>query len=585
MRVFLDLMWFFKMHKGRYAAGISLLLCVAILSLIPPHAVGVIMDAMRRHTLTRGMILQWVAILAVDTVFIYAMRYIWRVLLFGSAMELAARLREKLYEHFTRMSPQFYHKNRIGDLMAHSTNDVQAVEMTATDGILTLVDSISTGIVVITTMATTLSWKLTLITLIPMPIMAFATSRYGRMMHTRFHIAQEAFAEITEYTQETIAGIRVIKAFGQEDVERKRFAERSLDVVKKNIRVARIDALFDPTISLVVGCSYLLSVGFGALFVVHRQLTIGELTTFTLYLGQLIWPMLAFGWLFNIVERGRASDDRIKTLLSTPEDIRDAEITLDGRPTGEIAFALDEFTYPDAEKPVLKNIHFSIKQGQTLGIVGRTGSGKTTLFKLLLREFDVTQGEIFVGGQPIDAWTLSALRGAIAYVPQDHFLFSASIAQNIAFARASAPLEEIQGVARQAAIHEDILRFPDGYATVVGERGVTLSGGQKQRVSIARALLMDAEILILDDSLSAVDATTEASILHALRQKPKTATTLIATHRLSSVEHADLILVLEDGEIVERGAHMDLLAQNGVYAAMYERQQLENIVEHGGVSA
>lgn len=585
MRVFLDLMWFFKMHKGRYATGITLLLCVAILSLIPPHAVGVIMDAMRHHTLTRGMILQWVAILALDTVFIYAMRYIWRVLLFGSAMELAARLREKLYDHFTRMSPQFYHKNRIGDLMAHSTNDVQAVEMTATDGILTLVDSISTGIVVITTMATTLSWKLTLIALIPMPIMAFATSRYGRMMHTRFHTAQEAFAEITEYTQETIAGIRVIKAFGQEDVERERFAQRSLDVVKKNIRVARIDALFDPTISLVVGCSYLLSVGFGAVFVVHRQLTIGELTTFTLYLGQLIWPMLAFGWLFNIVERGRASNDRINTLLSTPQDICDAEVTLEGHPTGEIAFALDEFTYPDKEKPTLKNVHFSIKQGQTLGIVGRTGSGKTTLFKLLLREFDVAPGGIFVGGQPIDAWTLSALRGAIAYVPQDHFLFSASIAQNIAFARAAAPLEEIQGVARQAAIHEDILRFPEGYATVVGERGVTLSGGQKQRVSIARALLLDAEILILDDSLSAVDATTEASILQALRQKPKTATTLIATHRLSSVEHADLILVLEDGEIVERGTHMDLLAQNGVYAAMYELQQLESIVEHGGVSA
>lgn len=585
MRVFLDLMWFFKLHKLRYLAGVSLLMLVAVLSLIPPHAVGVIINDMEDKTLTTGVLLYWVLILAGAAAVIYVLRYFWRILLFGAAMQLAALLRERLYQHFTRLSPQFYHENRIGDLMAHSTNDVQAIEQTATDGVLTLVDSITTGVVVITTMATAISWKLTLIALVPMPFMALATSHYGKLMHARFHKAQAAFADITEKTQENIAGVRVIKAFGQEQVETDAFAQLSADVVQKNIAVARIDALFDPTISLVVGISYLLSVGFGGYFVTRGSMNIGSLTTFTLYLGQLIWPMLAFGWLFNIVERGRASNDRVRTLLAVKEDIVNRVGAVDRVPTGDIAYAVDHFTYPQTTAPVLCDIHFHLKKGQTLGIVGRTGAGKTTLLKLLLREFDCADGEITIGGQSIYDVTLDALRGAIAYVPQDHYLFSASIAHNIAFARATAELAEIHQAARLAAIHDDILRFPEGYATLVGERGVTLSGGQKQRLSIARALLMEAEILILDDSLSAVDAKTEAAILDALRRERQHKTTLIATHRLSAVEQADLILVLEDGRIVERGSHRELMEAGGLYAGMYERQQLEALVEHGGVSA
>ncbi|MCY0875097.1 MAG: ABC transporter transmembrane domain-containing protein [Firmicutes bacterium] len=585
MRVFLDLMWFFKMHKLRYLAGITLLMLVAILSLIPPHAVGVIIDDMQAKTLTSGVLVYWVLVLGATAAIIYVLRYLWRILLFGAAMQLAALLRERLYQHFTKLSPQFYHQNRIGDLMAHSTNDVQAIEQTATDGVLTLVDSITTGVVVIATMASTISWKLTLIALIPMPLMALATAHYGKLMHERFHKAQAAFADITEKTQENIAGVRVIKAFGQEDVETQSFADLSLDVVQKNIAVARIDALFDPTISLFVGVSYLLSVGFGAYFVTRGAMNIGSLTTFTLYLGQLIWPMLAFGWLFNIVERGRASNDRVRTLLAVKEDIVNRDGAIDRVPTGDISYDLHTFTYPHTTTPVLRDIHFDLAKGQTLGIVGRTGTGKTTLLKLLLREFDCTDGDISIGGDSIYRVTLDALRGAIAYVPQDHFLFSASIANNIAFARATAQMPEIQQAAKMAVIHDDIVRFPEGYATLVGERGVTLSGGQKQRLSIARALLMEAEILILDDSLSAVDAKTESMILEALRQERRNKTTLIATHRLSAVEQADLILVLEDGQIAERGTHDELMRQGGLYAAMYERQQLEVLVEHGGVSA
>lgn len=585
MRVFLDLMWFFKMHKLRYLTGVSLLMLVAVLSLIPPHVVGVLVTAIQHHTLTRAELLYWVVVLAGTATVVYVLRYAWRILLFGAAMQLSALLREKLYRHFTRLSPQFYHRNRIGDLMAHSTNDVQAIEATATDGVLTLVDSITTGTVVITTMVATISWQLTLIALIPMPVMAFATSYYGKLMHVRFHKAQAAFADITEKTQESIAGVRVIKAFGQEDVETESFASLSADVVQKNVAVARIDALFDPTISMVVGVSYLLSVGFGGLYVTRGTITLGELTTFVLYLGQLIWPMLAFGWLFNIVERGRASNDRVRTLLAVQEDIVNRPGARDVVPSGDVEFKVSSFFYPETTEAALEDIFFTLKKGQILGVVGRTGSGKTTLLKLLLREFDVQDGDIAIGGQSIYGVTLEGLRGAIAYVPQDHYLFSASVADNIAFARATATQDEIHQAARLAAVHEDILRFTDGYATLVGERGVTLSGGQKQRLSIARALLMDAEILILDDSLSAVDARTEAQILESLRLARKQRTTLIATHRLSAVEGADLILVMDDGCVVERGSHVQLLRQDGVYAAMYERQQLEEMVEKGGVSA
>lgn len=582
MSIFKDLMWYFRMEKKSYLSGVILLVFVSVLTLFPPYVVGVIVDGIKDSSLTQMELVKWTALLLLSGVIIYVLRFFWRIMIFGPAIRLGKLLRNRLYEHFTKMSPQFYHKRRIGDLMAHSTNDIQAVEGTAGEGVLTLVDSITMGGFVILMMAVAINWQLTLIVLIPMPFMAWATSYYGNLLHERFHLSQAAFSDLNDKVQENVSGVRVIKAFGQEEAEKKAFKKQSDDVVNKNIAVARVDALFEPTISLIVGISFFLAISFGSYFVVRESMSLGQLIQFTMYLGLLIWPMLAFGWLFNIVERGRASYDRVSALLSVQPDIVDQEGAKEEIPSGHVEFMIPSFTYPEKDSAALEEIFIHVKQGQTLGIVGKTGSGKTSLLRLLLREFDVKEGDIQIGGASIYNMKRLALRSAIGYVPQDHFLFSANVAENIAFGMPESTLDEIKGAAELASIHEDILRFEDGYATVVGERGVTLSGGQKQRISIARALLMNPEILILDDSLSAVDAKTEEAILHALKAYRLSKTTIISAHRLSAIEHADQIIVLDEGRIVEKGAHQELMLMNGWYAAMYLRQQLESLVAQGG---
>ncbi|WP_026689797.1 ABC transporter transmembrane domain-containing protein [Alteribacter aurantiacus] len=583
MKVFLDLMWYFKKEKWYYLGGIAILAVVSVLSLIPPYVVGVIVDHIHNNTLNEQVLRNWMLLLCGLAVIIYILRYLWRIFIFGSAIKLARLLRNQLYEHFTRMASSFYHRKRTGDLMAHSTNDIRAIEQTAGAGVLTLVDSLTMGGFVIVTMAVTISWELTLIALLPMPLMAFATSKYGSMLHKRFGKAQAAFSSLNDKVQESMSGIRVTKAFGYEKEEVEAFKKKSDDVVEKNISVAKVDALFDPTISLIVGMSFFLSIAFGARFVVNGDISIGQLTSFTVYLGLLIWPMLAFGWLFNIVERGRASYDRVSGLLKEKQDVKDDPGALNTPPTGEISFDVVQFSYKNADQKSLDNVRFNVLPGQTIGIAGKTGSGKTTLVKALMREFDAKT--IFFGVKPLQSYTLDALRSSIGYVPQDHFLFSATIADNISFARPDASYKEIMDAAKLANIHEDIISFSEGYETVVGERGVTLSGGQKQRISIARALIKDPEVLILDDSLSAVDAKTEEAILESLRRVRRGKTTFITAHRLSAIHHGDLIIVMDKGRISERGTHDELMNQNGWYKKMYEHQQLESLVKKGGRSS
>ncbi|WP_044894135.1 ABC transporter transmembrane domain-containing protein [Bacillus alveayuensis] len=582
MSIFKDLMWFFKQEKKAYITGILLLMLVALLELVPPKVIGIVIDHIKDETLTTEILGKWILILLVVAVTLYILRYIWRILIFGSSVKLARQLRNELYTHFTKMSPAFYQRKRIGDLMAHATNDLQAIQQTAGAGVLTLVDSLTLGSFVLVAMALTISWKLTLISLIPMPFMAIATKHYGTLLHKRFLKAQEAFSSLNDKVQESISGIKVIKTFGYERDDIESFRKQSDEVVKENMAVARIDALFDPTISLIAGLSFFLAIVFGSQMVLDGELTLGQLVSFTTYLGILIWPMLAFGWLFNIVERGRASYDRVRSLLAEKEDIAEKTDAIQTPPTGDITYDLREFTYPNETTPVLKNIHFTLKRGETLGIVGKTGAGKTTLLKLLIREFDQYDGKIMFGGHEISDYSLQALRSSIGYVPQDHFLFSATVKENIAFACPNASDEDIIKAAEIANIHEDICQFTDGYETIVGERGVSLSGGQKQRISIARALLMNPEVLILDDSLSAVDAKTEERILTALRENRAGKTTIITSHRLSAIQHADLIIVIENGEIVQKGKHDQLVNEKGWYREMYRRQQLESLVEHGG---
>lgn len=582
MRVFLDLFWFFRQEKKAYITGVCLLIIVALLELVPPKIIGLMVDHIKNGNVTASILGKWLFMLLIVAILLYMLRYLWRICIFGAAAKLSRQLRNELYAHFTKMSPSFYQRKRIGDLMAHATNDLQAIQQTAGTGVLTLVDSLSLGGFVLVTMAVTISWKLTLISLLPMPVMAIATSRYGTLLHERFLKAQEAFSSLNDKVQESVSGIKVIKAFGYEKEDVESFRQKSEEVVKENIAVAKIDALFDPTISLVVGVSFFLAIVFGAQMVLNGELTIGELVSFTTYLGLLIWPMLAFGWLFNIVERGRASYDRVRQLLEEKEEVKEVKQAITVSPSGDITYAIQRFAYPNDASFALQHIHFTLKHGETLGIVGKTGAGKTTLLKLLIREYDQYDGRIIFGAHEISEYALRALRAAIGYVPQDHFLFSATVKENIAFASPKATDEEVIEAAKLAHIHDDIIQFANGYDTVVGERGVSLSGGQKQRISIARALLLDPEVLLLDDSLSAVDAKTEERILTVLKEKRKGKTTIITSHRLSAIQHADLILVLDSGLIIQMGTHETLMKERGWYRDMYERQQLESSVEQGG---
>ncbi|MBE1553866.1 ABC transporter ATP-binding protein [Sporosarcina limicola] len=582
MKVLFRLGWFFKQQKKQYSIGIAMLMIVSLLQLLPPKIIGTIVDDITAGELTSTGLTKWLVILGVAGILMYIARYYWRVLIFGSAVLLSRTMREKLFNHFTRMSPSFYQKRRVGDLMAHATNDINAVQQTAGMGVLTLVDSIATGGFVIAVMAITINWKLTLIALIPIPLMIILTSYYGKLLQKRFRFAQEAFSNLNDKTQESISGIKVIKTFGQQQEDIHDFTNLSNDVVDKNLRVAKIDALFDPTITGVFAISYSLSFFFGTKFIIAGDMSIGDMIAFSTYLGLLVWPMLAFGFLFNIVERGNASYSRIEELLSVVPDIKDVPGAIDAKPEGDLHFDIDEFKFPGDDRAALHSVHFTLKRGETMGIVGKTGSGKTAILKLLLREFEGYKGSIIYGGKPINQYKQQRLRESIGYVPQDHFLFSTTLAENIAFTNPKIAVEKIHEAAALAHIHEDISGFTEGYDTIVGERGVSLSGGQKQRVSIARALIMQPELLILDDSLSAVDAKTEEAILESLKQTRTGETTIITSHRLSAIQHAHKIIVMYEGTIVEVGTHEELIDLAGKYKEMYDLQQLEMLVEQGG---
>ncbi|BEE17958.1 multidrug ABC transporter permease/ATP-binding protein [Aeromonas enteropelogenes] len=575
MSVFLRLGWFFKEQWRRYLIAITLLMMVAILTVIPPKVVGWVVDGIAKGDLDNDTLLRYLAGLFGLGLLIYLLRYVWRVMLFGASYRLAYVLRNRLFGHFTRMSPDFYQRHRTGDLMAHATNDIQAVEMTAGEGVLTLVDSMIVGILVLSIMCSQYSWQLTLLSLLPLPVMAFFMNRFGKQIYKEFKAAQGAFSRLNNKTQEALSGVRVLKSYAVESLEDQGFAELTRQAGERNMAVARIDAKFDPVIYLCIGCSYFLAVAGGSALVLQGELTLGELTSFTMYLGQLIWPMFAIAWLFNIIERGSAAYSRIESLLAERSDIEDP-----AQPqalTSAFPLCASGVGYRLEQRGLLQDIDFTLQRGGMLGVVGRTGAGKSSLLKLLMRLANPSAGELTMGGVPVERLALGELRHQFAYVPQEPFLFSTTIAANIALGRPDASQEEIERVARIACVHDDIVRFPKGYETEVGEKGVTLSGGQKQRLAIARALLLEAPILVLDDALSAVDAHTEQQILHALKAHRRTL--ILVSHRMTAVEQADEILVLEQGRVSERGRHGALMAHNGWYADMVRYQRLEQDVE------
>lgn len=574
MRLFSQLSWYFIREWRRYLGAITLLIIIAILQLLPPHLVGVIVDGVTHHTMSGRTIMMWIGVMLATALATYLLRYVWRVLLFGASYQLAVELREDFYRQLSRQHPAFYLRHRTGDLIARATNDVDRVVFAAGEGVLTLVDSLVMGCVVLLVMSLQISWQLTLLSLVPMPIMALFIHRYGNQLHDRFKLAQAAFSSLNDQTQESLTSIRMIKAFGLESHQSEQFSAIARDTGAKNLRVARVDARFDPTIYIAIGFSNLLAIGGGSWMVWHNQLTLGQLTSFVMYLGLMIWPMLALAWMFNIVERGSAAWSRIGALLAEAPAVKDGDREPPAE-AGVLRAAIREFRYPASAAPVLSNLSFVLKPGQMLGLCGPTGSGKSTLLSLLQRHFDLEQGDIRYHDIPLTQLRIDSWRSRLAVVSQTPFLFSDSVASNIALGKPDASQQEIERAAKLACVHEDILRLPRGYETEVGERGVMLSGGQKQRLSIARALLLDAEILILDDALSAVDGRTEHDILHNLRLWGKGRTLIISAHRLSALSEANEILVLQQGAVAQRGDHDALAAQPGWYRDMYRYQQLE----------
>ncbi|WP_027109164.1 ABC transporter ATP-binding protein [Lacticigenium naphthae] len=574
MNIFKQLQWFFKEEKRSYIIGIISLFLVAIIGLIPPRVIGIVVDEIAQDTLTTRSLSLWLILLFASALSQYVLRYIWRVRIWGNAAKLERKIRSRLFNHFMKMDSPFFQKYRTGDLMAHATNDLRGIRMVAGGGILMIADATSVGITTILAMIFVVDWRLTLIAILPLPLLAVISRFLGSALHNRFRDAQAAFSSLNDKVQETIQGIKVLKTFGHEKEDVIEFKEETENVLQKNREVYKIDSLFDPAITLIIGFAYVLTIIVGGNLIRIEEITVGDFVTFINYIGMLIWPMLAVGRLFNIIERGSASYDRINTLLKEESSIIESSNPTETPAVGNITFSIDSFSYPEDDAIALENIHIEIEEGKTLGIVGKTGAGKTTLFKLLMREFDSYKGEIIINQTDIRNFSLDNLLSHIGYVPQDNYLFSLSILDNIRFADPTMSEDKVREIAKLAAVHEDIEDLPMGYETEVGERGVSLSGGQKQRVSIARAMASNPEILILDDSLSAVDAETESNILANLKKQRDNHTTIISAHRISSVMHAEEIIVLKNGKIVERGTHDELLQNNGWYKEMFEQQKL-----------
>jgi ATP-binding cassette subfamily B protein/ATP-binding cassette subfamily C protein/ATP-binding cassette subfamily B multidrug efflux pump len=566
---------FVRQHSPAYIASGLMLAGVAALTAWVPRQVGAMIDGLAAHRLSGHQLLLDIGALLLAGLAIYFMRVGWRQTLYAAAYQLGVQLRVRLYRRLALQGAGFYQRQRTGDLMALATNDIDAIEMAAGEAMLAGFDGMLTLAMVLAVMLLGVDWRLTCIALIPFPLMALAFWRISEHIHTASAESLQHFSALNGHVQETLSGVRTLRALGLERRSAAQFGELAGKAAGASLRAQVWEAAYEPAVGLTLTAATGLSLGLGGYLIWQGQLTVGSLTAFTMYLGQLIWPMFAAGWVLSLIERGRAAYARLHPMLEAPLAVEDHG-TLAQLQAGPLE--LRGVTYSYGGQAALRDISLALQPGQTLGLVGPTGSGKTTLLRLILRQLEPQQGRICLGGQPLDAYTLHALRAATSWVPQESFLFSATIAENIALARPSATRAEIEHAATLAAIHDDILLFPQGYQTPVGERGITLSGGQRQRVAIARALLADNDLLLLDDALSAVDTGTETRILRHLedlRQNRPGRSAIIASHRLSAVVEADLIIVLRDGRISETGSHEQLLERGGWYASQWRYQQLE----------
>ena len=567
---------YIKRHKWQYLGGIITLFILDFANLYIPKVTGVITDGLAARTMDMDGVLRNIGIILGIGLTLAVGRFLWRYFIFGASRAIEHEIRDNMFAHLETLDVEYYNEHKTGDLMTRFTSDLNAVRMAIGPAVIAAFDAVVMTVMVIGQMMVYVNVKLTLIAIIPMIFIAFGELYFGKIMQKRFLERQEAVSDLTDFVQESFSGVRVVKAFVREQSQIRAFARANANAKKKNLRIAQMESIVIPLLDVVIGISSLLTLLYGGYLALAGEITIGRFVAFNQYITMLVWPMLACGEAINMFSQGGAGIRRIQEVFEEKPEIADTEQVANvSSIRGDISLKHLTFIHRGHSEPTLKDISLEVKAGTTLAVIGRTGNGKSTLVNLLLHLYNTKPGMILIDGRDINSIPLKTLRENIAYVPQDNFLFSDTLKSNIAFGTDNEEMDEIIRATKTACIHDNIIAFPDGYDTIVGERGVTLSGGQKQRSSIARALKKDAPILILDAALSAVDTDTEEKILRNLKENRRGKTTILIAHRISTIQNADTILVLEDGEAKECGNHRELMALGGIYKDMFEKQQLE----------
>lgn len=575
---------FLSRKKGRYLLGIFLLLLVDTIQLYVPQVLRSYTNKLQAGTMATEEIWQIALIIGLLAIIMAILRYLWRIMIVFTAVEFEVWTRKKLYKHWTTLPLEYFNEVKTGELMSYATNDINTIRRTFSGGIIMSVDALFMTVTTIIVMGTTINWKLTFLALLPMPFIVYGVLRMGKLVHEKFRTVQEIFSQLSDKVQESFSGISVIKTFSQEELDLEDFNRINEHNFKANMALAKFQARLFPTVRFIGRSSMIIGIILGAKYVLADTISLGDYVAFIKYLEILVWPVMAIGMVTNLIQRGLASMQRVNEVLDIDSSLEESD-----NPKTAQGFALEvkdlSFKYPGVEDYALYNISFSLPQGGSLGILGPTGSGKSTLVGLLLRLYNIPRGSVYLGKQDINDLSIQASRDLIAMVPQDNFLFSTELSHNISLSDAKPDEEKIIQVAKDAQVHEEIMSFPRGYETFLGEKGVNLSGGQKQRAAIARALYKDAPILILDDSLSAVDTKTEEAILRKLRDELARHSSIVISHRISTLQHLEEIIFLDKGRIVERGTHEELLALRGRYYQVYEKQLLEDKIQGAGYEA
>lgn len=579
MNTFQFIFQYIKKHRYSYVAGIITLFIVDFANIYIPKFTGTITDGLTARTIDWNGVVHNLICIGTLGLTLAIGRFLWRFFLFGSARKIEKELRDDMFAHLEKLDVEYFNEHKTGDLMTRFTSDLNSVRMSIGPAVISAFDATVMTVMVVAQMMIYVDVKLTLLAIIPMLLILFGELYYGKIIHARYKARQEAVSDLTDFVQESISGVRVIKAFVRERAELRAFARENANTMEKNLNIAKMQSIVMPLLDVIIGLSVLITLIYGGYLALVGDITLGRFVAFNQYINMLVWPMLACGDAINMFSMGAASIQRIQNVFNEDPAIFDREEVVPMEAIkGDITFSNLTFIHKGHSEPTLENINLHVPAGTTLAIIGRTGNGKSTLVNLLLHLYNTKPGMLLIDGRDINTIELKTLRENIAYVPQDNFLFSDTLKSNISFGVEDEDMEAITRATEAACIHDNIISFPEGYDTIVGERGVTLSGGQKQRSSIARALMKDAPILILDDALSAVDTDTEEQILRNLKTNRVGKTTILIAHRISTIQNADIIMVLEDGKAQEIGNHEELMQLGGIYKDMFDKQQLEAAV-------